>query len=164
MGDSFEPCLVDGVRLTAYQNCAISIWQQKPGAEVTGGIAKLNELVEHLASRHAGNVVKVVVITPGNPLPNSAQRKELEAFYARWNWQAVVQVAEGIDLWSVTARSVMTAMRLVQRKAYPNRVFADADEASQWASEYIARGDGQSLADAASGLVKAIESLRSVAL
>lgn len=163
MGDAFEPCFVDGARVAAYQNCAISIWQQQPGTEVTGGIAKINELVEQLVSRYEGNVVMFAVIMPGNPLPNGAQRKELEAFYARWNWQAVVQVAEGVDLWSVTARSVMTAMRLVQRKPYPNRMFADVEEASQWASEYIARSDGQSFADAATGLAKAIENLRELA-
>jgi hypothetical protein len=165
MSEGFEPCLVDGVRLAAYANCAINIWQQTT-SKTDRALPKIDELVSHLAKTCNSQVVFLNVITPGHPIPSSPQRKELEAFYGRWigTWRAVVQVAEGTDLWSVTARSVMVAARLVQRRPYPTRVFSATEEGVQWASEYLTKPEGVSTEEVAKGLQNAMNELRRAAL
>lgn len=161
MSTVFERCVVDGVRFGAYQNCAINVWNATT-SEVRGALAKLDQLVEHVGANYREGVVCVIVITPGNPLPGSSQRKELEAFFARWtpSWRAIAYIAEGTDLWSMTARTVMTGMRLVQRRNYPTKVFSEASEGAQWVGEYIVKAPGQAAGDAVRGLENVIEELR----
>jgi hypothetical protein len=133
--------------------------------EIRGGLAKLDELVEHVSSNYREGTVLMIVITPGNPLPTSAQRKELEAFFTRWtqSWRAIAYVAEGTDLWSMTARTVMTGMRLVQRRSYPTKVFSEVPEAAQWASEYLVKAPGETTGDTARSVQNIVEELRRMA-
>jgi hypothetical protein len=161
MSTNFERCVVDGVRFAAYQNCAINVWNATT-SEVRGALEKLDELVGHVSSNHREGVVLMVVITPGNPLPNSAQRKDLEAFFTRWtpSWRAIAYVAEGTDLWSMAARTVMTGMRLVQRRNYPTKVFSEVSEATNWAVEYLVKPPGTSGNEAVRTVQRIVEELR----
>ena len=58
-------------------------------------------------------------------MPTAEQRKELEKLYGRSGpiLRSVAQVVEGTGMWAVMGRSVMAALRLVQRRPYPTRVF-----------------------------------------
>jgi hypothetical protein len=165
MSTRFEPCIADGVKFADYSNVAVTVWAQKT-LGVTGALAKLDELMNHVTSQHPEGAVLIVVITQGNQIPNSQVRKELEAFYTRWlkSWRAVVFVAEGNDLWSVTARSVMTALRLVQQKPYPTKIFSETKDGAKWAAEFATKPQGKTPEDVERDLLVAIEDLRRMAL
>jgi hypothetical protein len=161
MSSRFLPCHAEGARFASYQNVAFVVWAQKQRG-LTQALAKKTALVSHLAAQHPEGVVLFVVITQGNPIPDSNTRKELESFYATWakTWRAVVFVAEGNDLWSVTARSVMTALRLVQHRPYPTRIFSETSEAASLAAELCTKLPGQSHADAQRAIMEMVEELR----
>lgn len=161
MSNEFERCVVDGVMFAAYQNCAINVWAA-PSSEVRAAIAKKDELIGYVSSKFREGAVMIIVITPGHPLPNASQRKDLEAFFARWtaSWRAIAYVAEGTDLWSMTARTVMTGMRLVQRRNYPTKVFSEVSEAARWAAEYVIKPPGKSADDVVQAVEQIVEDLR----
>jgi hypothetical protein len=161
MPSRFEPCVVDEVRFGYFRNCGISIWAQTTSG-VTRALAKQDELITFLNAGYPDAVMLITVICPGNRIPTSGQRKEIEAFFEQWvkNWRAVVMVAEGNDLWSVTARSVMTALRLVQRRPYATKIFSETTDASQWASKYLVDVDSQNGDEAARQLLQSVEDLR----
>jgi hypothetical protein len=163
VANSFEPCVVDGgLRFAAHANAAIAVWGEYRSKSVTLGVAKQSELVANVLSRYPEGVVLVVVVVPGAEVPNSAQRQEIEAFFTRWapSLRALVEVVEGHDLWSITNRSIMTAMRLVQRRPYPKKLFSEVSEGVKWAAEYTSKAPGESTAEAAQNLEKAIDELR----
>lgn len=128
--------VLDGVRFGVYGNCLVNVWTGPTRADL---LAVFDEFMSEASSKHADGVVLFVVIEPGSPLPSAAERKAGEATYARWgpHFRAVAQVVEGNNLWAVTARSIMTAMRLVQRRPYPTKVFSDVREGATWTEQYL---------------------------
>jgi hypothetical protein len=106
----------------------------------------------------------LVVIEPGCPFLDSTQRREMEDYYARFqqHLRGVAQVVEGGNLWSVTARSVMTAMRLVQKRPYPTKVFSDVEEGAEWLGAYVSPVSGKEMppAELGNGLLRCIVGLR----
>ena len=154
--------IVDGLRLAAYGNCIINNWTGSPGK---AQFAAFDEFIAKVSQSWPDGILFFVVIEPGTPILNAEQRKDMEELYARWgvSLRATAQVVEGGNLWSLTARSVMTALRLVQRRPYPTRVFADVIEGAEWTAQYVARPDNDNSADAAQGLVTEIKRLRSSA-
>jgi hypothetical protein len=154
--------IVDGLRLAAYGNCIINNWTGSPGKLQ---FAAFEEFISKVAQSWPDGILFFVVLEPGAPILNAEQRKEMEALYARWgpSMRATAQVVEGGNLWSLTARSVMTALRLVQRRPYPTRVFADVNEGAEWTSQYVARPDNDNSPDATQGLLAEIQRLRASA-
>jgi hypothetical protein len=165
MSTTFETCAVDGVRLAIYQNCAISVWNATT-SDPHNAFAKHDELLEYLGRKYSDGAALLVIIAPGNPIPSSTERKQIDAFYKRWtpSLRAAAQVAEGNDLWSVTARSVMVATRLVQRSSYPTKVFSNVPEAVPWLAEYMTKEPGMSADQCARGLQRHVDEIRRMAL
>jgi hypothetical protein len=154
------PVLIDGLRLTAYGNCIINNWYGSPGPE---HFSAFNNFITQVAQQNSEGILFFVLIDPGAPILNAEQRKEMEGIYARWGsaLRACAQVVEGGNLWSLTARSVMTALRLVQRRPYPMRVFAEVGEGAEWTAQYVRRPANDPARDAAQGLAAEIQRLRS---
>jgi len=155
-----EQVVIGGVRLAAYGNCVISNWLGSPGSKE---FAAHEEYVAKVAASQKDGLVFFVVLEPGAPILNAEQRKEMEGVYSRWGptLRAAAQVVEGGNLWSLSARSVMTALRLVQRRSYPTRVFADVEEGAEWVAPHVARPENDNASGAASGILAEIERLRS---
>jgi hypothetical protein len=151
------PVLVPGLRLAAYGNCIINNWYDSPGAEQ---FSAFDTFIGKVAAQNPEGVLLFVLVEPGTPILNADQRKEMESIYSRWGskMRAAAQVVEGGNLWSLTARSVMTALRLVQRRPYPTRVFSEVGEGAEWTSQYIARPDND---NAAQGILSEVQRLRS---
>lgn len=148
------------LHLSSFGNCVINIWE---GAPETAALAELEEYCRKVAAENGETLTLLTVLEEGAPFINAAQRKELEGFYARLAplFSGVGQVVEGSTMWSVTARSVMTAMRLVQKRGYPVRVFSDADVAVNWLSEIVRQPASITDADQISDQFKAeVHSMR----
>lgn len=163
MSVKFKQCMAGGARYACYQNCALEIWSNDP-PEYHTALVKLDELVTEISSVYREGVILFTVVTAGTPIPGGKERKELEAFFNKWggSWRAIARVAEGHDLWSVTARSVMTAIRLVQRTSYPARVFSEVPEGVKWTAEYMVRPEGLSTEQTARALQETVENLRAM--
>ncbi len=158
----FGERIIEGARFGAYGNCVINAWQGPPQQSQ---LDILGSLLERVTPQHAQGILFFVVLEPGSPFMDTDQRKDVEAFYARWtpSFGAVVQVVEGGNLWSVTARSVMTAMRLVQRRPYPTKVFSDVEEGTDWAAQFLRRPDNDTdVEDPAQALLDNINRLRAL--
>jgi hypothetical protein len=154
--------IMDGLRLAAYGNCVINNWVGAPAKEQ---MAAFESYLSTVSKTCQDGIVFFVVLEPGAPILTAEQRKEMEALYARWgpSLRATAQVVEGGNLWSLTARSVMTALRLVQRRPYPTRVFADVLEGAEWTAQYIVRPDNDNSANGMQGLLAEIQRLRAAA-
>jgi hypothetical protein len=153
--------IIEGARFGAYANCIVNVWE---GAPRTGSLSALEALMQKVSPEYPSGIAFFVVVEPGAAMVESDGRKELEAFYARWtpSFCGVAQVVEGGNLWSVTARSVMTAMRLVQRRPYPSKVFSEVEEGTQWMAQYVTAPDKNMSNDAiAKGLLDGLKQLRS---
>lgn len=152
---------VGGLRLATFGNCVINSWWQPPSAVE---FKALNDYTANLAERFPSGITMLVVLEPGCPFLDSAQRREMEDYYARFqpHLRGVAQVVEGGNLWSVTARSVMTAMRLVQKRPYPTKVFSDIEEGTEWLGAYVSAGSGQDMpaTEAGNGLLRCVARLR----
>ena len=151
------PVHVPGLRLAAYGNCIINSWYDSPVAET---FSAFDTFIGKVATQYPDGVLFFVLVEPGTPILNADQRKEMESIYSRWGskMRAAAQVVEGGNLWSLTARSVMTALRLVQRRPYPTRVFSEVGEGAEWTSQYIASPDND---NAAQGILSEVQRLRS---
>ena len=160
MANTFERCNVEGVRLAPYRNCAVSVWGVGT-TDISKVLIKLDQLMTFISKQHEA-IVLVVVVVPGGVLPNAGQRKEIEGFLGRWQkyWRAVTYVAEGTDLWSMAARTVMTGLRLVQRRTYATNVFSEVGDGVRWTTEHVVREPGTDAAEAARALERLIEDLR----
>lgn len=152
--------IVEGLRLAAYGNCIINNWIGSPGSLQ---MTTFDNFIGEVANQWPDGIMFFVLLEPGAPILNAEQRKEMEALYLRWGpkLRGTAQVVEGGNLWSLTARSVMTALRLVQRRPYPTRVFAEVDEGAEWAAQYLARPANDTSSNAVSGLLGEIQRLRS---
>jgi hypothetical protein len=153
------PVIVAGLRLAAYGNCIINNWFDSPGVEQ---FAAFDGFIAKVAQQNPDGVLLFVLVEPGTPILNAEQRKEMEAIYSRWgpHMRAAAQVVEGGNLWSLTARSVMTALRLVQRRPYPTRVFSEVSEGAEWTAQYASRPDNDPHRDAKHGLLAEIQRMR----
>jgi hypothetical protein len=153
------PVIAPALRLAAYGNCVINNWYDSPTMEQLAGF---DAFIGKVAQQHPDGVLLFVLVEPGTPILSAEQRKEMEAIYARWSGKtrAVAQVVEGGNLWSLTARSVMTALRLVQRRPYPTRVFSEVGEGAEWTSQYVSRPDNDNARDATQGLMAEVQRLR----
>jgi len=151
--------IIDGQRFAAYGNCVINTWSNAVRSE---HLAVFDLTVGKVAECYPDGLVFFVVIEQGAPLLDAEQRKEIEAVYARWapQMRAVAQVVEGGNLWSVTIRSLMTAIRLVQRRPYPTRVFTEVEEGAEWLGPFVGAPANDSASDAVAGLVANIAQLR----
>lgn len=156
------PVLAHGLRLAAYGNCVINNWYDQPAA---GQMANFDAFIGKVAQQYPDGILLFVLVEPGTPILSAEERKEMEAIYAKWSpkTRAVAQVVEGGNLWSLTARSVMTALRLVQRRPYPTRVFSEVGEGAEWTSQYVSRPDNDNARDATQGLLAEVQRLRSSA-
>lgn len=148
-------------RFGVYGNCVINTWS---GAVRSDQLAMFDAVVGEVAPQYPEGIVFFVIIEQGSPLLDSEQRKEIEAVYARWapTMRAVAQVVEGGNLWSVTIRSLMTAIRLVQRRPYPTKVFTEVGEGVQWIAQYLTRPANDNAGDAVQGLSICVDKLRSL--
>jgi hypothetical protein len=155
-----EQVITGGVRLAAYGNCVINNWIGSPGSKE---FAAFDAYLSKVAAHHKEGIIFFVVLEPGAPILNAEQRKEMEAVYSRWgpSMRAAAQVVEGGNLWSLSARSVMTALRLVQRRSYPTKVFADVEEGAEWVAPYVVRPQNDNASGAPSGIIAEIQRLRS---
>lgn len=157
-----ERVTIDGVRLAAYGNCIINSWYGVAGKEQ---LAAFEKCIEQVDKSFPDGIVFFVVVEPGAPILTAEQRKEMEQIYARFSprLRGAAQVVEGGNLWSLTARSVMTALRLVQRRPYPTRVFSDVLEGAEWAAQYVARPENDNSESGKEGLLHEIKRMRDVA-
>jgi hypothetical protein len=152
--------ILEGARFGAYKNCVLNAWIGAPRA---GQLTVLEEVMREVYAQHPSGIGLLVVVEPGAAMVDSERRKELDAFYGRWmsSLFVVAQVVEGGNLWSVTARSVMTAIRLVQRRSYPTKVFSEVEEGVEWMAPYlVAQSKAEDAASAARGLLEALGQLR----
>ena len=152
--------VIDGQRFAAYGNCVINTWSSAVRSQ---HLAAFDETAGKVAQRHPDGIVFFVIVEQGSPLLDAEQRKEIEAVYARWapSMRAAAQVVEGGNLWSVTMRSLMTAIRLVQRRPYPTRVFTEVNEGAAWVAPYVIGPANDNGKDVMAGLVAGIAQLRS---
>jgi hypothetical protein len=156
---AFEEANVTGVRVGSWGNCAINTWQA--GADWSQ-LRELETSIRDLYTRYPSGVALIVLIEPGAPLPTAEHRKELESFYLRVTpiLRAVAQVVEGTGMWAVAGRSVMAALRLVQRRPYPTRVFSEINEALGWLEPHLENPGGAGVQDSQQGLCAMVDSLR----
>ncbi len=151
--------VMDGARFAVCGNCILSTWMGPPRPN---HLARFDELMSALAPEYADGVVMYVALEPGAMMTDAKDRRETEAAYTRWAHalRAVAQVVEGQNLWAATARSIMTAMRLVDRKPYPIKVFSDTREAARWLAPHLVLPAALAGRDAALTLAEAVVSLR----
>jgi hypothetical protein len=125
-----------GARFGLFGNCVIIAWLGPSRSEHR---ETFDELMREAATKHAQGVVMFVALESGAVMTDAGQRRDSEAAYARWatSIRAVAQVVEGGNLWAATARSVMTATRLVERRPYPTRVFSDPRDAARWCTPHL---------------------------
>lgn len=153
---------VEGLRLGSYGNCVVSIWSGEPTSLC---IDAFERFARGLFEQWPSGICLFVLLEPGSPMPTSEQRREMDQYYLRVGHQvrAVAQVVEGGNLWAVMARSVMTALRLVQKAPYPMKVFAETREGAAWAVDYMEMAPPASdRAQWASGLVECVAKIRAV--
>jgi hypothetical protein len=153
--------IMDGARFSVLGNCVINSWQGPP---LKDHLVVFDQIMAELSARHAAGVLMMVVLDSGSPIPTASQRRDGEAAYARWGHciRAVAQVVEGTNLWAMTARSIMTAMRLVQRRTYPIKVFSDVREAAVWSIPHLELTREVTQADHAELLLAEIAELRAM--
>ncbi len=158
--DMLTDQIVDGQRFASYGNCVINTWAAALRAP---HLEAFDLTAGKVAKRYPDGIVFFVIIEQGSPLLDAEQRKDIEAVYARWapSMRAVAQVVEGGNLWSVTIRSLMTAIRLVQRRPYPTRVFTEVREGAEWIAPHLIAPAHDSGGDIVAGLVASITQLRS---
>lgn len=153
--------VMDGARFAVAGNCILSTWTGPPRAN---HLARFDELMAALAPEYPQGVVMFVALEPGAMMTDARDRRETEAAYTRWAHalKAVAQVVEGHNLWAATARSIMTAMRLVDRKPYPIKVFSDSREAARWCAPHVLLPDARSGRDAELTLYDELSALRAL--
>jgi hypothetical protein len=149
---------VSGARIGTWGNCVINTWQGVPDPQQ---IAKIENAIRVTHTAYPSGVSLLVLIESGAPMPTADQRKELENFYVRCapQFRCVAQVVEGTGMWAVMGRSVMAALRLVQRRPYPNKVFSDLNEALAWLEPHV-ENPGANVQDPHAGLKATVDSLR----
>ena len=131
-----ESLALEGLQIGSYGNCVVTIWS---GEATRATLDAIDRFSAKVYERWPAGTTLLVVLEPGCPMPNSEQRRDLDQYYLSVGNQVrgVAQVVEGGNLWAVMARSVMTALRLVQKSPYPMKVFASAQEGADWISEYV---------------------------
>jgi hypothetical protein len=150
-----------GARFAVCGNCILSTWMGPPRAD---HLARFDELMVRLSAQYAQGVVMFVTLEPGAMMTDARERRDTEAAYTRWAhaFKAVAQVVEGHNLWAATARSIMTAMRLVDRKPYPIKVFSDTREAARWCAPHVLLPDELVGNDPALALCEELTALRAL--
>ena len=150
---------VEGLRLGSFGNCLVTVWS---GEAVRATIDAINDCSAKLLTRWPDGITLLVVIEQGCPMPNSEQRRDLDQYYVNMgsHLRAVAQVVEGGNVWAVMARSVFTAVRLVQKTAYPMKVFASAAEGAEWLADHVTTGEGAGPGQVRAGLLNCVGMLR----
>jgi hypothetical protein len=152
---------VGGMRIATFEDCIITTWS---GDAELVQFTSLEDFTLTFAAGCAHGITLLVVVEPGTPFLDSSQRRQAEGYYERFQpiLRAVAHVVEGGNLWSVTARSVMTAMRLVQRRPYPIKVFSDVAEGAEWLGPHIKTKSGEKLvgAEAGNALLRTVVNVR----
>lgn len=159
------PCVVGGVKFGSYLNCLIEVCESNGTGDFIQIIRKLDEMVPALYESYPEGIAFLVIVAPGAPIPNSADRKALEAFFTKWHskWRAIARVAEGSDIRSIATRAVMTGLVLVKRAAHPENTFSTCEDAAEWLGQFLARRQGQDTQHAIAELTSAIQKVRSLA-
>jgi hypothetical protein len=153
--------LMKGARFSVRGNAILSTWEGPPRKE---HLDLFDQFMRELSARFVEGVAMFVVLEPGAMMTDAKDRRETEAAYTRWagSLRAVAQVVEGGNLWASTARSIMTAIRLVDRKPYPIKVFSDIGEAARWCAPYLILPNTVKHADQAELLVVETRELRAL--
>lgn len=155
------PRRLEGLALAAYGNCLIKVWS---GRALGPQIEALNAYADEHCEMWPGGATCLVIVQDGCPMPGADERRNISAFYKKVapRMQAIAQVAEGTSLWAVMARSVFTALTLMEKRPYPNQVFALPSEGIDWLSTYVKLRDASvPPAEVARGMTEYLQSIRS---
>jgi hypothetical protein len=159
--NQLPPRKVEGLALAAYGNCLIKVWS---GRALAPQIEALNAFADQHCEMWPQGATCLVIVQDGCPMPGAEERKNISAFYKRVapRMQAIAQVAEGSSLWAVMARSVFTALTLMEKRPYPNQVFALPSEGIDWLSAHMKMRDPNvPPAEIAKGMIEYLSSIRS---
>jgi hypothetical protein len=156
-----EPRRVDGLLLGSYGNCMIKVWS---GRALTPEMDAAHEYAEELCALWPDGLAFLIVVESDCAMPRAEERKAISAFYKKMapRLLAMSQVAEGTSLWAVMARSVFTALQLMERRAYPSAMFALPSEAIEWLYPYVrVTGPSVPAAELSRGMMDYLVSIRS---
>lgn len=139
----------------------IKVWS---GRALTPEMGAANEYAEELCRLWPEGLAFLIVVESDCAMPRAEERKAISTFYKKMapRLLAMSQVAEGTSLWAVMARSVFTALQLMERRAYPSQMFALPSEAIEWLSPYVKVTDpNASPAEITKGMIDYVLSIRS---
>ena len=121
----------DGFATGSWGNLFIGICH---GPATPAAIREWTRQHEHMALRHPGGFLSMVIIESLAPIPDASDRQALSGAIDRVSGtlRALGGVLEAHGFVGATFRSVMLTLFNMRRAPFPRRMFGSCDEAARW--------------------------------